>query len=59
MLVFTGQKTTKVMNFLKDNKILVTNIPANTTHFHQPLDLIVNGYAKKFMSRKFNIWYTD
>ena len=59
MDVFTGQKTTKVMNLLKDNKILVTNIPANMTHFYQPLDLTVNGYAKKFMSRKFNSWYTD
>ena len=47
------------MNLLKDNKILVTNIPANMTHFYQPLDLTVNGYAKKFMSRKFNSWYTD
>ena len=59
MDVFTGQKTTKVMNLLKDNKILVTNIPANMTHFYQPLNLTVSGYAKKFMSRKFNSWYTD
>ena len=29
------------------------------TRFYQPLDLTVNGYAKKFMSRKFNSWYTD
>ena len=58
MDVFTGQKTTKVINLLKDNKILVTNIPANMTRFYQPLDLTVNGYAKKFMSRKLNSWCT-
>ena len=29
------------------------------TRFYQPLDLTVNEYAKKFMSRKFNSWYTD
>ena len=27
--------------------------------FYQPLDLTVNGYVKKFMSRKFNSWYTN
>ena len=59
MDVFTGQKTTKVMNILKDNKILVTNIPANMTRSYQPLDLTMNGYAKKFTSRKFNSCYTD
>ena len=59
MDVFTAQKTTKVMNLLKDNKIFVTNIPANMTRFYQLLDLTGNGYAKKFMSRKFNSWYTN
>ena len=48
MDVFTGKKTTKVINLLKDNKILVTNISANMTRFYQPLDLTVDGYAKKF-----------
>ena len=59
MDVFTGQKTTKIMNLLKDNKILVANIPANMTRFYQPFNLAVIGYAKKFMSRNFNSWYTD
>ena len=59
MDAFTGQKTTKVMNLLKDNKILVTKIPENMTRFYQPLDLTVNWYTKKFMSRKFNSWYTN
>ena len=26
------------------------------TKFYQPLDLTVNGYAKRFMARKFNDW---
>ena len=29
------------------------------TKFCQPLDLTVNGYAKRFMARKFNDWYTQ
>ena len=47
------------MNLLKDNKILVANIPANMTRFYQPFDLAVIGYANKFMSRNFNSWYSD
>ena len=31
-------------------------VPANMTNFHQPLDLTVNGYVKKFMHGKFNAW---
>ena len=42
MDVFTGQKTREVLNLLKDNKILVTNVPPNMTKFCQPLDLTVN-----------------
>ena len=59
MDVFTGQKTREVLNLLKDNKILVTNVSPNMTKFYQPLDLTVNGYTRKFMARKFNCWYTD
>ena len=29
------------------------------TKFYQPLDLTVNGFAKRFMARKFNDWYTE
>ena len=58
MDVFTGQMTSDVLNLLRDNKILLTNVPPNMTKFYQPLDLTVNGYAKKFMARKFNDWYT-
>ena len=57
--VFTGQMTSDVLNLIRDNKVLLTNVPANTTEFHQPLDLTVNGYPKRFMARKFNDWYTQ
>lgn len=59
MDVFTGQKTSEVLDLLNANKILVTNVPPNMTKYYQPLDLTVNGYAKKFMSQKFSGWYTQ
>ena len=45
MDVFT-QMTSDVLNLLRDNKILLTNVPPNMTKFYQPLDLTFNGYAK-------------
>ena len=59
MDVFTGQKTSEVLDLLDANKMQVTNVPPNMTKYYQPLDLTVNGYAKKFMSRKFSGWYTQ
>ena len=29
------------------------------THFFQPLDLTVNGEAKRLMKDKFTTWYSD
>ena len=29
------------------------------THIYQVLDLTVNGYAKRFMKKKCNEWYTN
>ena len=29
------------------------------TKFYQPLDLTVNGYAKRFTAQKFNEWHTQ
>ena len=49
--VFRGQKTTKVLK--------IVSVPANMTHFFQPLDLAVNGEAKRFMKDKFTTWYLD
>ena len=59
MDVFTGQMTSDVTKLLDDNHILVTKVPANMTRFYQPLDLTVNGNAKRFMAKKFNNWYSE
>ena len=59
MDVFSGQITSVVLNCFKDKKIEVVCVPANMTYLLQPLDLIVNGYAKKFTSRKFSEWYSS
>ena len=53
--VFRGQKTQKVLSSLN---IEVVSVPANMTHFFQPLDLTVNGPAKKFCKDKFTTWYS-
>ena len=34
-------------------------VPANMTHFFQPLDLTVNGSAKKFMQNRFSKFYCN
>ena len=57
--MFLPDKKPPNNEFSQRCKILVTIISANMTRFYQPLDLPVNGYAKKFMSRKFNSWCTD
>ena len=57
MDVFSGQITSVVLDFFKDNKIEVVCVPANMTYLLQSLDLTVNGYAKKFTRRKFSEWY--
>ena len=41
--VFKGQKTNKVLSKLATLNIEVVSVPANMTHFFQPLDLTVNG----------------
>ena len=59
MDAFSGQITSVVLDCFKDNKIEVVCVPANMTYLLQPLDLTVNGYAKKFTSRKFSEWYSS
>ena len=59
MDVFTGQMTAEVSKIFEESNTLVTNVPPNMTKFYQPLDLTVNGSAKRFMGKKFNGWYSD
>ena len=56
--VFKGQKTDKVLSKLASLNIEVVSVPANMTHFFQPLDLTVNGEAKRFMKDQFTMWYS-
>ena len=55
--VFRGQKTEKVSSKLSSLNIEAISVPANMTHFFQPLDLTVNGQAKMFWKNKFATWY--
>ena len=54
--VFKGQKTGKVLSKLAAMNIEVVSVPANMTHFFQPLDF--NREAKKFMKDQFTAWYS-
>ena len=56
--VFKGQKSDKVLSKLASLNIEVVSVPANMTHFFQPLDLTVNGEAKRFMKDQFTWWYS-
>ena len=39
------------------NNCLLQKVPANMTHHLQPLDISINGLAKKFMRNKYEDWY--
>ena len=54
--VFRGQKTAKVLKKLALLNIAVVSVPTNMTHLFQPLDLTINGKAKRFMKEKFTTW---
>ena len=56
--VFKGQMTVRVKDKLKSLNIVLVPIPANMTHFFQPLDLTVNASAKMFMRKQFTEYYS-
>ena len=57
MDVFTGQMIGKVLNSYQEANIHIISVPVNMTKYYQPLDLTVNGYAKRVLKSKFNEWY--
>ena len=57
--VFKGQVTTKVMETLESLNIECVHVPANMTHFFQPLDLTVNRCAKQQMKNEFVTYYSE
>ena len=57
--VFRGQTTDKIFKVLKDNRTLVSKVPANMTHLFQLLDLTVNKAAKDYTKQKFSDWFTS
>ena len=54
--VFRGQTTDHVAQILDSLNIKVVKVPANMTHFFQPLNLTVNESAKNFTRKKFVTW---
>ena len=56
--VFKGQMTDKVKSTLESLCIDLVPVPANMTHFFQPLDLTVNKSAKNLTKREFVSYYS-
>ena len=50
--------TQTVLDTLQKEETSISRVPAGMTHIYQVLDLTVNGYAKRFVKKKFNEWYT-
>ena len=61
MDVFKGQMTCAVRELLNENHILQEKVPASLTYLFQTLDVQggSNGYVKRFMKKKFTLWYSD
>ena len=43
---------------VKEVNICIVNVPANMIKFYQTFDLMVSGYAKRFLKRKLSEWYS-
>ena len=55
--VFKAHKTEMVLHLMEQTSCEVVFVPANMTHHFQPLDLTINGVAKKFLTTKCEEWY--
>ena len=56
--VFRGQKTTPVLDILKENNIITEYVPNNMTNYYQPLDFTTNKWVKDFLKAKFSTWFS-
>ena len=56
--VFRGQKTTPVLDILKENNIITEYVPNNMTNYYQPLDCTINKWTKDFLKAKFSTWFS-
>ena len=56
---FKAQITPSVQELLDQNHSVFVLVPANLTHHFQPLDLMINSMAKRFLNKKFSDWYSD
>ena len=61
MDVFKGQMTCAVRELLNENHILLEKVPAYLTYLFLPRDVQggLDGYVKRFMKKKFTLWYSD
>ena len=57
--VFRAHLTPKVKQYMSDNHLVYTCIPANLTNLFQPLDISVNKVAKGIIRSKYGDYYTD
>ena len=53
--------TCAVRELSNENHILLEKVLANLTYLFQPLNVQggPNGYVKRFMKKKFTLWYSD
>lgn len=57
--VFKGQTTPAYVDYVESKNCVFVHVPANMTQHFQPLDLTVNGPAKRFLKQKFETWYAN
>ena len=55
--LYKSHITDNVMNYLKENNVVVIMIPANYTGVLQPCDLTINKKYKQELRKKFVKWY--
>ena len=59
MDTFKGQDDAEIKQLFLKNECELLIVLQNFTNKFQPLDIIINQKAKKFVYHKFNTWYGD